>query len=329
MKQNFNDQFLPLEIKPISKDVTISEWILRNKTEFEADLQKFGAILFRGFNVETVQHFDKVMSCFDNKPLPYMFRSSPRKEISENLKYIYLSTSHPKNRTIQMHNESSYSRIWGRKIVFCCIQPADSGGETPLADSRKVLNDIPPDLINKFNAKGVKYVRNLFPQIGMSWQEVFQTTDKSEVLDLCREYKIEIEFLNNGKSVISWKKPAIYKHPGSGQLTWFNHIYFFNKYSFYSEIGLELDEELPDEALPYNTYFGDGTPITIDEYKFVKNAYVKNTILFQYQKGDVLFLDNMLTAHGRTPYLGERLIATAILEGCSDSEIEQNEAFQD
>lgn len=313
-------QLLPLLIKPTSESVNLREWLNANRSSFEADLVNYGGVLFRGFSVKSVNDFNDFMKCFNTDPLPYMFRSSPRRELDKNIKNIYRSTYYPSERSINMHNESSYSRVWGRKIVFCCIQPAEEGGETPIADSRSVLRDIDADLVEKFRKLGVRYRRNLLPDLGMPWQEVFQTEDKSVAVDICNANKIRYEFLEDGGMKIEWDKPAVYTHPVSGARTWFNHVMFFHKYSRYEEMGLPPEEELDEEYLTSETFFGDGSAITFEEYSEIKDAYRKNIIAFPYCQGDILFLDNMLAAHGRNPYKGERTIATAIIEATYDSD---------
>lgn len=322
IKQFFNrgeDRSMPLVIQPTHDQSSLVEWVRTNKKEFEEDLAKYGAILFRGFKIKTAEDFNNFMKCFNTEALPYMFRSSPREELNKSIKNIYLSTSYPSDRQINMHNESSYSRVWGKKIVFCCIQPAAEGGETPIADSRKVLQDISPGLVDKFKTRGVKYRRNLIANIGMPWQEVFQTEDKSVVESTCRKNNIDYTFLSEEDLIIEWVKPAVYKHPVSRCETWFNHIFFFNKYSRYEELGLRPDDFLPAEYLASDTFFGDGSEISYAEYTEIKNAYNKNRIAFPYQQGDILFLDNMLTAHGRNAYKGQRTIATAIIEAAYDT----------
>lgn len=311
-------QVLPLLIQPLNGGVNLAEWIQANKPAFEEALVTHGGVLLRGFDIKTAQEFNAFMKCFNTAPLPYMFRSSPREELDKAVKNIYLSTSYPNDRSINMHNESSYSRVWGRKIVFCCIKPADQGGETPLADSRRVLKDISPALVNKFREKGVMYRRNLLPDLGMPWQEVFQTTDKRVAMDICKTNNISYDFSDDDHVVIEWVKRGVYKHPESQEETWFNHALFFNKYARYEELGLGPTDFLPAQYLASDTFFGDGSAISYDEYLEIKNAYQKNRIVFPYQKGDIIFLDNMLAAHGRNPYKGERVIATAIIEAAYD-----------
>jgi hypothetical protein len=312
------DRGLPLLIQRETEGIGLVEWILANRAAFEEQLVRYGGILLRGFGIRTAEDFNSFMKCFNTDPLPYMFRSSPRQELDSQIRNIYLSTSYPNERTINMHNESSYSRVWGRKIVFCCIKPAEEGGETPIADSRKVLKDIPPSLLGKFREKGVKYRRNLLPDLGMPWQEVFQTTDKAVAEGICRKYNIANTFKGHDHMVIEWVKPAIYRHPLSGEETWFNHVYFFNKFSRYEELGLAPDDMLPDEYLTSDTFFGDGSEIVYEEYLDISNAYLKNRVVFPYRQGDIIFLDNMLAAHGRNPYKGDRIIATAIIEAACD-----------
>ncbi|MDR6571354.1 TauD/TfdA family dioxygenase [Chitinophaga ginsengisegetis] len=314
------DQLLPLLITPRNGDTDLVQWMLHNKEQFEQGLVKHGGILLRGFDVDTAEKFNGFMKCFNTEPLPYMFRSSPRAELDKKIKNIYLSTSYPNDRSINMHNESSYSRVWGKKIVFCCVKPSDTGGETPIADSRRVLQDIDPQLVAKFREKRVKYRRNLLPDLGMPWQEVFQTENLAEAEDTCRKNNISYRFEEQDHMIIEWVKPAVYRHPVSKEETWFNHVMFFNKFSRYEELGMEHDDFLPEEYLTSDTFFGDGTEITAEEYTAIKNAYDKNKIVFPYQKGDIIFLDNMLAAHGRSPYSGDRVIATAIIEAAYDNE---------
>lgn len=313
-----SEKTLPLVIEPLHQELDLVKWVQQNIKTFESDLSKYGGILLRGFKIENLESFGRFVNSFDTQPIPYMFRSSPRHEIDKQVSNVYTSTTYPKGESIILHNESSYGRSWGMKIIFCCLQPAAQGGETPIADSRKIIKDIHPDLVNKFKEKGVMYRRKLIDKISMSWREVFQTDDRSLMEKTCLENGIRYEFISEEHLNIEWVKKAVYLHPKTGEETWFNHIYFFNKFSRYQELDVPFEEDLPDDFIFTDTLFGDGTPISIEEYNNIRAAYHKNTIAFSYQQGDIIFLDNMLVAHGRNPYQGDRTIATAILEPASD-----------
>ncbi|MDC8004720.1 TauD/TfdA family dioxygenase [Aureisphaera galaxeae] len=284
----------------------LKAWIDENREEFKTKLRSQGGILFRGFGIDTVAKFQDLIKLFVDKPLEYKMRSSPRYAVGDN---VYHTTTYPSEYSINMHSESSYDPNHPSNIVFCCIVPAEEQGETPIADNRKVLQYLSDATRQKFVDLGVKYVRNLTKSLGLPWQEVFQTTDKNQVEEICAEKGITCNWADEDKLVLTWTKKAVWDHPHTGDTVWFNHGYFFNKYT-YDEDFLSIIES--DDDLPNNTYFGDGSPISKEEIEEIRQAYKKATFEFPWQTGDVLFLDNMLMAHGRNPYKGDRKIIASI-----------------
>ncbi|MEO1514756.1 MAG: TauD/TfdA family dioxygenase [Bacteroidota bacterium] len=302
---------LPLVIRPTTPTADLGTWLSEHRAEVEKSLLRYGGILFRGFQIDQVDKFDTLMGQFSQEVIPYMFRSSPRYALSDK---VYVSTTYPNDRKINMHSESSYSYAWGRKIFFCCIKAARQQGETPIADNRRILARLSPALVDKFERLGVIYQRNLSPHAGLPWQEVFQTDDKRGVVEVCRANKVKFKFKDDDSLTIMWKKPAIYRHPDSGEKLWFNHSFFFNKFSLYEEMGLAPDARFPGQSLSSNTFFGDGSKISYEEYSEIRDAYEAEIVRFPWQEGDLLMLDNMLASHGRSPYEGDRKIVVSIVE---------------
>ena len=64
------------------------------------------------------------------------------------------------------------------------------------------------------------------------------------------------------------------------------------------------------EDLPYQTYYGDGSPIEAQTLATIRSAIDRETRRFDWRVGDVLILDNMLAQHGREPFRGPRRILT-------------------
>src|SRR5207244_10449875 len=62
-------------------------------------------------------------------------------------------------RSLLWHNENSFNYRWPLRIWFCCAKPAAEGGETPLADSRRVFEMIPPTIRERFIEKDRKSTR--------------------------------------------------------------------------------------------------------------------------------------------------------------------------
>jgi alpha-ketoglutarate-dependent taurine dioxygenase len=65
---------------------------------------------------------------------------------------------------------------------------------------------------------------------------------------------------------------------------------------------------------PRNVCYGDGTPIEDAVAEEIERTYWENSVSFPWQKGDILMVDNMLVAHARNPYRGERKIVVAMAE---------------
>ena len=75
-----------------------------------------------------------------------------------------------------------------------------------------------------------------------------------------------------------------------------------------------------EEELPRSVYYGDGSPIE-DSVMAECEIYRKLEVVFTWSKGDILMLDNMLTAHARNPYVGPREIAGSMGEMMTDKDI--------
>ena len=62
------------------------------------------------------------------------------------------------------------------------------------------------------------------------------------------------------------------------------------------------------DRLPRNCFYGDGSQIADEVVAKISQTYQNLETSFPWQRGDLLLLDNMLTAHARNPYVGERRI---------------------
>jgi alpha-ketoglutarate-dependent taurine dioxygenase len=291
----------------------LAAWVSNHPNETEAALLKYGAILFRGFSMKTEKDFERFIDCVFTEPLQYVERSTPRTQLSGK---VYTSTEYPPHYAIALHNESSYSSTWPGKICFYCLVPPELHGETPIADVRNVYKRIDPQIIDLFSRKGWMLVRNYSEGLGLSWQTAFQTSDKSVAEAHCHSARVEWQWKGDQLSTRQ-TRPAVARHPRTGEMVWFNHIVFWHVSSLEPEVRQAMLEVMGEEELPYNTFFGDGAPIAPAIVEELRLAYEQEKVVFPWQYGDVLLLDNMLVAHGRNHFKGQRRILVAMGEPCS------------
>jgi len=302
---------LPALCKPTVEGVNLLTWATNNKQLITENLFRHGGILFRSFQIKEIAEFEKLIQTLSGDLLEYRDRSSPRSAVQGK---IYTSTDYPADQSIFLHSENSYAATWPLKIFFYCVTPAHEGGETPIADTRRLFNNLEPKIRNRFIEKGVMYVRNFGDGFGLSWQTVFQTTNPSEVEEFCHKNSIEFEWKQGNRLRTRSRRQAVATHPKTGETVWFNHAAFFHVSTLEANIRTALLTEFAEEDLPHNTYYGDGSPIESEILEAIRAVYKQETVIFPWQAGDILMLDNMLTAHGRMPFIGKRKVVVGMSE---------------
>jgi alpha-ketoglutarate-dependent taurine dioxygenase len=301
----------PFVISAAIEGVDVQQWARDNRALIHNNLLKYGAVLFRNFAVAGTEGFEQFVTDFAGKPLEYKERSSPRHKIRGQ---VYTSTDYPAHQSIFFHNENSYQHVWPMKIAFYCHTPAETGGETPIADTREVFRLLSPATRQAFDEKGCLYVRNFDGQFGLPWQVVFQTEDRAQVEEYARRADIMCDWLGENHLRTRSVRSAICDHPQTGESLWFNHVAFFHYSTLESSIREGLLAALTEDELPSNSYYGDGQPIEPGVLDEIRQAYRRAAIVFSWRKGDVLLLDNMLMAHSRAPFTGPRKIMVAMAD---------------
>ncbi|MGB8509928.1 MAG: condensation domain-containing protein, partial [Pyrinomonadaceae bacterium] len=302
---------LPTLMTPEVESLDLAEWVGGNRELVESRLFASGAILFRGFKINSPHALERVARAHTPELLDYRERTSPRTEIARG---VYTSTEYPADCEIPLHNELAYSHQWPMRLWFCCRQPARAGGETPLADSRRVLRLIDPAIKERFERKGIMYVRNFNSGVDLPWREVFQTNDRARVEEYCRAGRIECAWGDEDGLRLRQLRGAVATHPRTLEHVWFNQVVLFHPTSLPPAVRDSLLSVIPEQDLPKNCYYGDGSPIEPSVIDEIRGAVGASVVAFQWQAGDLLMVDNMLAAHGRRPFDGEREILVAMAE---------------
>ncbi|WP_339413595.1 amino acid adenylation domain-containing protein [Pseudomonas sp. EA_35y_Pfl2_R5] len=302
------DRDFPLLIEPAVADLDPVGWARSSRDLIDTLLCRHAGLLFRGFALNSAQDFE----AFAEAIHPGLFGGYgdlPKKEGGRN---IYRSTPYPEREMILFHNESSHLPRAPRKQWFFCEQPSPVGGATPIVDCRELYRRLPQSLADTFERKGLLYVRTFTKRLDVSWQEFFKTDDRAEVEAQCRASDTEFVWLANDELQTRTRCPAVIRHPLSGERSFFNQVQLHHVHCLEPEVREDLLGMVGLERMPRHVYFGDGSPIDDEVMALLGRLYEECAVRFDWQRGDVVMLDNLLAAHARDPYEGPRKIVVAM-----------------
>jgi 3-oxoacyl-(acyl-carrier-protein) synthase/acyl carrier protein len=304
----------PLVVQPTAGGVDLAGWIAANQDPVEQHLLTHGAILFHGFNIRTVEEFHTVATTIHPQLVEYSEPSTPRGEYQDK---VYVSSEYPSWFHIPLHGELSYTYKWPMKALFWCRKAAVKGGATPIGDAQRILDVMRPEVRARFVDKQVMYVRNYGNGMLVPWQKVFKTDDRAEVERYCRENApMTCEWLDGDRLRTTQVRPAVATHPVTGAQVWFNQAHIFHAYSLGADLRDKLVSQFGEDGLPVHARYGDGTPIEDWEIDEVNRCCQDSSWISPWTEGDVLLADNMLTAHGRQAFEGDREVIVCFVEPC-------------
>jgi amino acid adenylation domain-containing protein/non-ribosomal peptide synthase protein (TIGR01720 family) len=322
-------QDFPLLMEPTDPGLDLVAWIKDNRALVEEKLARHAGVLFRGFALRDIHDFEAFAEAV--QPGLYgQYGDLPKKEGGKN---TYRSTPYPEKKMILFHNESSHQDRWPRKQLFFCEQPSPIGGATPVVDCRQMYLKLPATIRERFEDKGLLYVRTFADKLDVSWQHFFKTDVRADVEARCRAAGIAWTWLDNDELQIRTPCPAIIRHPVTGEKTFFNQVQLHHIFCLDPDVREDLLALFGEQRMPRHVYYGDGSPIEDEVMALVGELYEACAVRFDWHKGDVILLDNMLAAHARDPFEGPRKIVVAMGEmiersalNVAHSETEKEEA---
>ena len=332
---------LPLVVEPRAwRDTGALEAWLREHAEWvAARLRRHGALLLRGFAVDAPEDFERVAAAIDPALGSEYLGTSPRTALTP---HVFTASELPGFYPIPQHCEMSFVKRPPRHLFFCClVPPAEGSGETPIADFRRVLLDLDPELVRRLEAGGLRIVRNYAGPGGggfdlwklKRWDEMFGTTDRAAIERKCAEQDFEATWLPGGGLRLVSTQALVRAHPETGERAWHNHLTTFHLSSAADEYG-QIQRLRPsartwllgqlarvlvaaqrrsrgsDEHAMHCTR-ADGSEIPDADVAAVREAIARRLVVFPWRRGDVLAIDNFAVSHGRLPYAGPREIAVA------------------
>lgn len=303
------------------------------------DLIREGALLFRGHGMQNAEDFERVALALQPGLQNNYQGTSPR---NSRTTYVHSASELPGHYPIMQHCEMSFLPSAPRYLFFFCHVEPKGGGQTPICDFRKVYAQIDPAIREEFERKGVRYIRNYSGPGSKKgsdmfqlkrWDELFKTTDHAVIEEQCKESDLTVTWLPDDRLRLENNRPAVQKHPDTGEMVWFNHLQVFHRDAAAVEYDHILSHRKDFFALKYwflvqattlgkrwfkdpmteamHVVFQDGSPVPLKYLEHVQDIVWKNLCPFDWKQGDVLMIDNFSTSHGRLPYQGPRDILVA------------------
>ena len=317
---------LDLNVRPGRPAILLAEgsgdasaWVLKHRDSLRATATEQGAVLVRGFGLRDPAETGAVFGAMASTGLmPEREAFAPRQTYAEG---VYSSSKWPANQPMCMHHELSYALEAPGLMLFACLVPPVEGGATGVADSTRVLEALPAELVQRFEQEGWLLTRNYNDEIGASYADSFGTEDRAAVERYCRANAIEYEWQPDGGLRTRQRRSAVVRHPVSGQRCWFNQIAFLSEWTIAAEIREYLVDVYGPEGLPFNTSFGSGDPIGEEVVELLNQIYTDQTAREPWQAGDLLLVDNVRTAHSREAFVGPREVLVGMAEPVRPTEL--------
>ncbi|XP_038693232.1 clavaminate synthase-like protein At3g21360 [Tripterygium wilfordii] len=295
---------MPLVLIPQDSNKNDLESLLlalkNNKEWFEQMIIKNSAVLLRGFQVDNPQDFNEIIETFGWEDIRYI-GPAPRTHI---YKRIWTANEGPLSEFIYYHHEMVLFKDHPKQLMLFCEIPPPEGGETPFVPSFRVTERMLeefPEAVAKMEAKGLRYTftalndDNKGSMRGRGWKDAFGTPDPAECERRCKALGMDVEWLQDGslKTILGPRTLTTVFDGRKGRKMWFNTI-----------VGMH-GKELSTATM------ADGTEIPENVVKRCGEIIEEESIQFKWEKGDVLFFDNVALLHGRRPSLPPRRVLVA------------------
>jgi alpha-ketoglutarate-dependent taurine dioxygenase len=258
-------------------------------------LGQHGAVLIKGANA-SVDEFAKLAELLTTDFSSYKGGAQsygPMSREKINNQDTLLTTSGSKHGfSIPLHGEMYYLKsppelMW----FFCQNPPADGGGQTTLGNAAEAYRKLPAKTVKFFDENRIRYMRRLGPD---EWQGCFQTESIEEVRKFCELEGSTFKQEDDG-SVSSDFVTSVFRSKGDGgERLFINNMLVFLKgeEAFLKNYG----EDRPS-VLRVRLESGDAIPRDIVED--VQSAMEAITYNIEWEKGEMVVLDNRWILHGR------------------------------
>jgi alpha-ketoglutarate-dependent taurine dioxygenase len=248
-----------------------------------------GALLFRGFDAD-IEQFDTFARQYCRTSV---VNESPGRALLDAGNAIYSVDGG--TEAFALHPELSRQPWKPDLAMFGCLNAPGKGGQTLICDGIELVKALPAPVRDGLINRRLVYLTQTWPAFLEFWLGT-STPDDGLLTHPPQRCPYRFMRLNDGRIARYFSRPALHRPMFADELAFGNFLLFARFNNQITGFPL-LDDfsEVPDEWLHIIRETGDALSHKID-----------------WQKGDVLMLDNTRFMHGRTTIVdaAERQIAT-------------------
>lgn len=229
--------------------------------------------------------------------------AAPRANVAP---FVWTANEAPASAAIPFHHEMAQASVCPRYIAFFCERPSSRGGRTPLVRSRDIAAELRrdwPRCADEMDRRRVRYVRTLpcedddTSPIGKSWRTAFQTDSREACERTLRARGIKCTWQADGSLTTLSPACRVFGTDAIGRETFFNSIVA-------AQAGWKDRRNVKTDAVIY----ADGEPLTMECRALLNHTARRmeaSAVRLQWQRGDVIILDNLQVLHAREPFPDE------------------------
>lgn len=287
------------------------EWVADHRDELQRKAREHGAILFRGFPLQTAEDFDQFVASFQFANFPYLESLSNAIRINYTPR-VFSANEAPSEVSIYLHHEMAQTPIFPGKLFFFCLQPAEFGGATPLCRSDVLYSAIEtklPEFAHRCEQLGLHYT-SVMPSsndassgMGRSWQSTLAAEDQAAAEARLQSLGYHWEWLPDGCLRATTPLLPAVREVAPGRKTFFNQLIAAFR-------GWKDSRNDPSKSITW----GDGTALDPSEVLQVAEMAEELTFDIPWQAGDVALVDNFVVMHGRRTFQGKRKVLASLAD---------------
>lgn len=272
---------LPLAV--IEPDNSTRSLLDLDSHEIKEIFKQYGAMLFRGFPLNLTA-FTRLADQYCNRYVRN--KSQGRQQITNDGRVQTVNLGH---RHFPLHPEIS-REPWQPDIVFFgCEHPAQAQGETTLCDGVKIYNAFPEQL--RTTLKGRLLAHKVPTDLAWCADFLQRPALQIEELEAHSDRRIFQFSVEDGEIYRTYLRPFMHRPLFTDQMAYGNFLVFARRnLNSYSYPTFDNGEHISDAL--------------VEQIEAISNNL---SYAHEWQKNDVLMLDNTRYMHGRNPIGGDPL----------------------